>query len=147
MLESWKKMVIPFMDCGFTYPSDKVVAFSGVAEKFGSKSNDVYLAGLWKNWIFIEQLLWYVNEQTRINVKIQANGLPCARPLMYRAPSWSWLSINGRINFDLTSQPSLIEILEANVILADNKNPTGEVRHGVLSICASLEYAKLPRRS
>ncbi len=135
VLESWKKIVVPFMECVFTYPSDKVVAFSGIAEEFGSRSNDIYLAGLWKNCFFIEQLLWYVN------VRKQGNDQPSARPLVYRAPSWSWLSIDGRINFNITFQPSLIEILEANVILADNDNPTGEVRHGVVSLCALLKYA------
>ena len=136
VLESWKKIVLAFMACGFTYPSDKVVAFSGIAEEFGSRSNDTYLAGLWKNCFFNEQLLWYVN------AKKQVNGQPCARPLIYQAPSWSWLSIDGRINFNITFQPSLIEVLEANVILADNNKPTGEVRHGVVSLCALLKYAK-----
>ena len=136
VLESWKKIVLAFMACGFTYPSDKVVAFSGIAEEFGSRSDDIYLAGLWKTCFFNEQLLWYVN------AKKQVNGQPCARPLIYRAPSWSWLSIDGRINFNITFQPSLIEVLEANVILADNNNPTGEVRHGVVSLCALLKYAK-----
>ncbi len=135
LLESWKKIVVAFMACDFTYPSDKVVAFSGIAEEFGSRSNDIYLAGLWKNCFFTEQLLWYVND------KKQVNGQLSARPLMYRAPSWSWLSIDARINFDIMFQPTLVEILEVNVKLADNNNPTGEVRHGVVSLYAHLKCA------
>jgi hypothetical protein len=60
------------------------------------------------------------------------------RPTQYRAPSWSWTSVEGRITPDSYGYGiSLIEILRAQVELA-SENPFGSVKSGYLIVQGSL---------
>ena len=140
-LKSWQKIVHAYMQCDLTYASDKMIALSGIAEEFRSIRDDVYLAGLWKDCFFIEQLLWSVRYGNK-----QVNGQPSMRPSVYRAPSWSWLSIDANIEFVLNFEPSFIDIVEASVRLVNDNSPTGQVEQGALSICGQLERASFKKK-
>ena len=133
LLKSWQEIIGTYMDCDLTYASDKVIALSGVAEKFQSINNEIYLAGLWKNSLLVEQLLWRVDLNGQ-----QVSGQPSTRPSIYRAPSWSWLSIDAKISCPVILESSFIDILGANVQLLDDSNPTGQIKHGTLSVCGHL---------
>ncbi|KAL8724379.1 MAG: hypothetical protein Q9181_006855 [Wetmoreana brouardii] len=135
-LKSWQKIVKAYMDCALTYADDKMIALSGVADEFRSINNDIYLAGLFENVFLTEQLLWYV-------VGKQINGQPSTRPPVYRAPSWSWLSLDAGITWPLSFGSLLIEILHVDLGLADEHNPTGQVKYGVLSIRGQLNRISL----
>ena len=136
-LKSWQKIIHAYTECDLTYASDKMIALSGVADESRSMSNGMYLAGLWKNRFFTEQLLWIAKHNNK-----QVNG----RPSIYRAPSWSWLSIDGEVSLPLIFEPSLIEILDASVDLVDEINPTGPVKGGTISIRGHLKRAKLQKK-
>jgi hypothetical protein len=87
-----------------------------------------YLAGLWKNHI-VNQLLWMTYK-----------NLNKGYPKKYRAPSWSWASVNGKIAFrdilEADEQTILAEVLEAHVVTREEK--AGEVTDGWLSIKGKL---------
>lgn len=89
--KEWSKIIAAYSACDLTYAGDKVIALSGVAQDFQMSNNDIYLAGLWRRCL-AEQLLWIVGSNSR-----QINGQPSVRPSIYRAPSWSWLPIDGII--------------------------------------------------
>ena len=59
--------------------SDKLLAFSGMAQRYESMLNDTYIAGLWRSRL-VEDLHW-------------ALDYPVTTVAHYRAPSWSWMSI------------------------------------------------------
>lgn len=90
----WNEMIDKFTNCRLTQKSDKLIALSGLAKDLSLQSIldseyehlGVYLAGLWRSKL-CEQLLW----KTSMN-------LSTARSPDYRAPSWSWASINGPVN-------------------------------------------------
>ena len=126
--KSWHKIIHAYMECNLTYASNKMIALSGVADEFRSTSNGMYLAGLWKNCFFTEQLLWIAKHNNK-----QVNGRPSAKPSIYRAPSWSWLSVDAEVSLPLIFEPSFIEILDASVDLVDEFNPTGPVKGGTIS--------------
>ncbi|KAE9378992.1 hypothetical protein N431DRAFT_525909 [Stipitochalara longipes BDJ] len=67
---------------------DKLPALSGLAAEFGRPLDDEYLAGLWKSTLPYS-LLWY-----------QVSERPTSPSSTYRAPLWSWASIDGRIRFE-----------------------------------------------
>lgn len=71
-------------------PSDKLPALADVAERFSHTmpEDTMYLAGFWspRSWL-VEHLAWRVTKN--------AAGM---RPPEWRAPTWSWLSIDGRIS-------------------------------------------------
>ena len=68
-----------------TVASDKLVALSGMAQEFSTLIGGRYLAGIWETEI-CRQLGWAIMDSV------------ATRPSTYRAPSWSWASIDGKVN-------------------------------------------------
>ena len=88
----WQAHVNMYSKCGLTKPDkDKLIAISGIARKIGTP--DDYAAGLWKS-IMTQQLGW-------------SSGNNCRRPTSWRAPSWSWASIDGPISSDAPLDPEI----------------------------------------
>ncbi|KAI1095294.1 HET-domain-containing protein [Rostrohypoxylon terebratum] len=91
IFSSWSAAMTVYSSTRLTEPSDKLVAVSGLAKdirrSLQSRGFDKhrYLAGLWEH-VLVETLAWYV----RI-------GVPASRTTKYRAPSWSWASLDGQI--------------------------------------------------
>ncbi|KAI1073727.1 HET-domain-containing protein [Whalleya microplaca] len=87
----WSDVVEAYCQCNLTFSSDKLVALSGLAKRMGDRLShlgpgcDTYLAGLWKHTM-PRSLLW--------QPKTQGHRVPA-----YRAPSWSWASLDGEISF------------------------------------------------
>lgn len=88
----WAKVLTQYNNTALTIPGDKLVALSGVARKFGEVHGSKYLAGLWEHTL-LNDLMWY---------KTGNSG----RPQVYRAPTWSWASVN-------TFQPGPYEPIRA----------------------------------
>lgn len=70
-----------------TKPEDRLPAFSGLASWFELQLNDTYQAGLFTNDL-LRGLLWETRDR-----------LTAKYPATYRAPSWSWASIEAPMNF------------------------------------------------
>jgi hypothetical protein len=64
-----------------TRSTDKLVAIRGLANTIAAPTKYQYLAGLW-NIQLPFQLIWKIFD-------------PAPRPPTYRAPSWSWVSVDG----------------------------------------------------
>ncbi|TGO13153.1 hypothetical protein BTUL_0076g00530 [Botrytis tulipae] len=84
-MDYWRKSVEFYSRRNFTHDSNKLRAISGCAQWIKSKTGDNYLAGLWASDLRT-QIFWYAEA-------------PSSRQALYRAPSWSWASVNGRIKF------------------------------------------------
>lgn len=85
--DQWRLEVKVYSSKWLTVESDRLPAFSGMAQRFSELGADTpYLAGIWlaDAW---RQLCWTVI------------GGPLRRPDKYRAPSFSWASIEGRVEF------------------------------------------------
>lgn len=92
----WDMVVTNFSRRALTFESDKLVSFSAAASYFDTLFRArwplvQYAAGLWFSKespsSFIRQLLWW-----------SENPSTAGRPESFRAPTWSWASINGEIN-------------------------------------------------
>ncbi|MDI1487504.1 MAG: hypothetical protein OHK93_006774 [Ramalina farinacea] len=140
-LRSWQKISTKYMNCALTFASDKMIALSGVADEFRSVCNKPYVAGLFDNGFLIEQLMW---QRTGGQ---QMSGQPATRSSVYRAPSWSWLSLDARISCPVMFESSQIEILQVKIDLINERNPTGPVRQGILSIRGQLKLIYLQATS
>jgi hypothetical protein len=89
----WDDLVQVYSSCSLTYPGDKLIALSGVARRAHElvpNTYDVYLAGIWKSNI-LNNLLWHL-------ARLEHPPRKLYRGTEYRAPSWSWASVDGRIN-------------------------------------------------
>ncbi|KUJ13812.1 uncharacterized protein LY89DRAFT_736809 [Mollisia scopiformis] len=82
----WKLIVEHYSRAKLTYPSDKLVAISGLAQKFAEGVKESYYGGIWGGKHLLESLLWVCQKNNQVY-----------RPLEYRAPSWSWASIDSEI--------------------------------------------------
>ncbi|PSN70567.1 HET-domain-containing protein, partial [Corynespora cassiicola Philippines] len=77
---SWYNLVEDYSNCRLTIQDDKLPALSGVASRFCAITKDQYLAGHWRIDL-AGSLFW--------------EGLRAFRVKSYRAPTWSWASIDG----------------------------------------------------
>jgi hypothetical protein len=81
----WSTLIGEYCKMSLTKESDKLPALSGLAHEYQKSWNDQYLAGLWRNQLWRE-LQWYVVPGERTSPR---------RPAEYRAPTWSWASVEG----------------------------------------------------
>ena len=83
---TWRSFVTKYSETKLTFEKDKLPALSGLVRVLQHRNKDQYLAGLWKNAIY-DELLW-INKDVRMR-----------RPSKYRAPSWSWAAIDGKVGW------------------------------------------------
>jgi len=100
----WRNLVEKYSRCDLTYPSDKLLAIAGVAKLFQGVTNDKYVAGIWSSHV-LTMMDWRVYDP---------------RPRQsseYRAPSWSWASVDGPVRMHGPSfgDESLVVLLNAEV--------------------------------
>lgn len=130
----WQNVVMLYMNCGITKPEDKLVAISGVAKHIFHMVKDDYIVGHWRSKIPVS-LLWSVEHCT------QGNGADSFRPSSYRAPSWSWASVEGRVLFHAqydTESKHLIEVLEVKASAAIPGDSFGQCTEAVLRLKGRL---------
>ncbi|KAJ4339842.1 hypothetical protein N0V95_007679 [Ascochyta clinopodiicola] len=133
-LELWRRIVEVYTKTAITNPEDKLIALSGMAklmaEKMGSKDFPAeYAAGLWKRYL-ASQLLWQVEPVWREVDEVFDNV--STSPTTYRAPSWSWASVDAQgghgITYgDITDQDLYIDVETVSVIPRTQSNPFGIV--------------------
>jgi len=87
---AWADLVDHYTSCALTQDEDKIPAIGGLARIFASNSHGGfgrYIAGLWEGML-LPGLLWRVENAELVR-----------RPLTYVAPSWSWASLVGRVDW------------------------------------------------
>lgn len=129
----WYDMVKDYTRREFTKCDDKLPALSGLAANFSRRTGDSYVAGLWANHMPYGLLWSAAHNPTAKNL---------SSPKEYRAPTWSWASLDGHISFkgpDFFNDP---------VVKAENLNfqttpagsdPHGKVVSGSLTMTARLK--------
>jgi hypothetical protein len=136
----WNEIVCHYTSCKLTRSEDKLVAISAIARIFQRLLDDQYLAGLWKRRLG-SQLLWRLRLTYSDRVEAaKLSSQPLTRHSRYRAPSWSWASVDGEIRF--SSMPAdrrecLVKVHETQVT-AINEDPMGQVVGGFLRISGGL---------
>lgn len=115
----WSKIVEAYMECKLSIHEDKLVAISGIAQKVFEVTNERYLAGLWDNDMLPQSLLWYVLNRRQVDSTLSVRS---ASEGHYRAPSWSWASLEAKVvwNWPVKCDEILIKILRTKI-----EQPTG----------------------
>jgi hypothetical protein len=86
----WEHIVRDYTCRSLTCGSDKLPALSGLAQVYHQATQHDYIAGLWIQTL-IPGLLW------RLKHLLFGKKVKTARSSIYRAPSWSWASMDGNI--------------------------------------------------
>ncbi|KAF4946976.1 hypothetical protein FSARC_14070 [Fusarium sarcochroum] len=138
MRRVWREVLQMYTNRRLTYSSDLLPALSGIASQYLNKvgSGDTYCAGLWKS-SFMQDLCWTANHEA---VPLEAGD---------KAPSWSWASICGSVDYEYTDlgeqKTGLVDVA------CDQKgtNLFGEVKRGhavlegpVFTCLLTVEYGK-----
>ncbi|KAJ0340414.1 hypothetical protein COL922a_003436 [Colletotrichum nupharicola] len=123
LTRNWHELLWEYGPRELTNPLDKLPGFSGIAKSLSKGFKDEYLAGLWRGSL-IECLCW--------------QALRCKPIEQYRAPSWSWASVDGIPATGLLGvTEEVATILEAKVKI-DGDNPFGRVKDGWIKLEALL---------
>ena len=150
--DDWVDIICEYSSRGVTNASDKLPALSSIAAYFAKRTNDVYLAGLWRSKL-LHELCW---EPSRNEFLVGgAAHIQLNRPKAYRAPSWSFMSVEGKVFFqeekNLNFQPKRnllpFEVLEYNVTLASVKAPFGKVESASLKVRGYMAKTRIPATS
>jgi hypothetical protein len=147
----WEQVVNNYTSRQLTNAADKLPALSGLAQQRKQVRGGVYLAGLWQDSL-LHDLCWH---DAFVNSVPEEGGLG-RRPAHYRAPSWSWASLDtdssccwwwvgvyGRhpISPGREPEPACV-ILDASCELATT-DPTGAVKSGYLDLEVALISAQI----
>ncbi|KAH6637575.1 heterokaryon incompatibility protein-domain-containing protein [Boeremia exigua] len=120
----WQRLIHTYSYTSLTFPGDKLVAISGIAKMIRSHVLDEYVAGMWRKDLN-RQLLWEASENV-------------SRSPVYRAPSWSWASIDGRIFYaDVHVRTPYIEVVDIHIEYATG-DETGQINGGWLDLKGAL---------
>ena len=123
---SWQAMVESYTTCTLTEEQDKLIAIQGLVNIYKAFEDDDYLAGLWRKRL-PSALMWTTRNG------LQANGEPTYRPQTYRAPSWSWASVEGLIHTFPEARPEEDRWIELCQVLYAETTPLGEGTTGQVS--------------
>jgi hypothetical protein len=97
MHEFWRLTVASYTRCNLTKATDKLMGIASIASKMqkdfrirSSNANqsykeEPYYVGIWQRG-FVQQLAWKVTQWR-----------PAVEPRVYRAPSWTWASVDGAV--------------------------------------------------
>ncbi|KAI0127829.1 heterokaryon incompatibility protein-domain-containing protein [Xylariales sp. AK1849] len=99
----WVETVSQYSGCALTNEKDKLIAISGISKWLQNKTKDEYLAGLWRKDIE-HLLLWFVEGIGKL-------------PETYRAPSWSWASVDGHIKWPFWGGVSLNNLIPVSHVV------------------------------
>jgi hypothetical protein len=143
----WYALVDDYSRRSFTEESDRLPALSGLAREVQRQKRWRYLAGMWEQDLNVA-LRWQLN---RHQMKTHH------RPKTFRAPSWSWASIEGHLkHWDPEVLPSNPEnprhfpgepkILSVNVETAAG-DPFGQLLGGVLRLRGLVKQATVEQKA
>ncbi|KAF8847169.1 HET-domain-containing protein [Acephala macrosclerotiorum] len=134
----WHDLIESYSIRELTFESDKLPAVSGVAKQIQGRASSAYLAGLWKENLPME-LCWSVDY-------VSTNSSPILQSETYIAPSWSWASVNGALNFvslDETAPfTSLVTVLDVDISVS-SLNKYGEVQNGYIMLKGMVSKVRI----
>ncbi|KAK8235133.1 heterokaryon incompatibility protein-domain-containing protein [Phyllosticta capitalensis] len=106
------KVVSTYSILKVTNPKDRLVALSGIAQKFQLvRPGSEYLAGLWSDSL-IDDLAW---------IRDSDSQSPSTSERPFNLPTWSWASVPGAFNYEQSlKREHIAEVVEANCVYAKN---------------------------
>ncbi|KAF2643374.1 hypothetical protein P280DRAFT_488422 [Massarina eburnea CBS 473.64] len=149
-LEHWRRIVEVYTRTTITKPEDKLIALSGMASwmarKIGKPEEPAqYVAGLWRVHL-ASQLLWRSETLFRENKSTFEHWTTA--PEEYRAPSFSWASIDtenghGITYAEITDRDLLIEVEDVEIKPKSDTNEYGMILSGHITLLGKLRKAEL----
>jgi len=129
--DSWNNIVETYSQLALTVESDKLSAISGIAKAVQQHTGSFYAAGLWSSHL-PRGLGWGKHQSAQ------------KRPSQWRAPTWSWASVDGPVGFveaDWHESENLADVIDVKCERL-SKDTTGQLKSGYLTLlCTPIIYA------
>ncbi|KAF2013651.1 HET-domain-containing protein [Aaosphaeria arxii CBS 175.79] len=115
----WRTAIVQnYTSLHLTRNTDRLPALSGLAKTILRKTQDAYLAGLWRSDL-LNGLLWKAN-----------NVGPMFEPSTYIAPSWSWASVRSSVAYNWFDPTVSLMHLNSCSVQPATLDPLGIVKSG-----------------
>jgi hypothetical protein len=141
----WYNIVEHYTRRKLTVSSDKLPAISGVARAFSTYVKDEYAAGIWRGDM-LRGLLWASTDFEGDFRPSDPYEGPLTTSTTYRAPSWSWASVDGVIRFLKPSEYDTSKTYlrhPENFVSPASTDPFGQVSRGSnMEVCAWIRPRK-----
>ena len=137
----WTEIIEEYSALSLSREEDKLVAIGGLARKaykVTSESLGRYFAGIWEKVLPL-QLGW-------LTLPYFPDVFLSPRTTIYKAPSWSWASLNCRImyrRYEKISEERMFELLDVHLEYALDEY--GPLKNGWLRLRGSLLPVRLSR--
>ncbi|KAF2099169.1 HET-domain-containing protein [Rhizodiscina lignyota] len=131
----WADIVHEVTSRHLTVGQDKLPSISAIATELAFYAKDMYLAGIWKSNL-IPSLLWCQGSRW----SLYKASVPLGRPAQYRAPSWSWASVDGPVDFHNSTMQhdTRAEVQSVEIVPVSNKAPLCAIKSGFLELYAPV---------
>lgn len=122
--KSWYNLLNDYTKRELGLDNDRLPAIGGIAAEISRLLGVRYAAGLWENNL-LHDMMWYADTREWLT-----------RPETWRAPSWSWASVNCPISYGNITDDAcpLARVLGCNVVPAPENSAFGMVAGGTLEI-------------
>lgn len=120
--EVWQLIVRDYSRRNLNCYEDRLHGMAGIAKELKTVWDDEYLAAMWRK-VLIYQLGWYLKNP----------GKNLSDP--YRAPSWSWASLEGEVSYIDIEEPDAL-VIGAIVKLKFKVALMGKVENGRMTLLA-----------
>jgi len=122
-ISQWNYIVADYTTRRLTRGSDKLVALSGLAENASELLQCPYLAGIWQKDLHVG-LSWHVTRSNGYmssgNHLLTSDTQTPSRSTSYRAPSWSWASMDGPVVFLLETDTGTAHLVASSLEYQDS---------------------------
>jgi hypothetical protein len=124
LYKTWRFVVEDYTKRKLSLDSDRLLAVGGIAREISHMTGIEYMAGLWKNNV-LHDLMWHARAREWLT-----------RPVAWRAPSWSWASVDCPILYNAITQDAtpLAQVLSCNVTPATGNSVFEQVTSGTVEI-------------
>ena len=149
LYREWYRMIGEYTTRSLTYSGDKLPALSGLARNVAQHTGDRYAAGLWEEDFGFGVLWKGVGKRCVYDEFDLYYGPKYKKPRQWRAPSWSWASLDGETQYPDSSGGGKYE--DAEPMLQDIKlhvqtsdvNKFGRVISGGVTLTGLLKEVKI----
>jgi hypothetical protein len=130
----WADVVEEYTRTSLTNPTDKLIAISGIAKSFANATGQTYVAGMWRESLGYA-LLWKQPDCAAYNV----DGTLFPQPTTWRAPSWSWASVEGPVECMGMYRDHLLISVQDVVLTHATEDKMGLLTGGWLDLRGALK--------
>ncbi|KAN0090087.1 HET domain containing protein [Hyaloscypha variabilis] len=122
LFKFWREQILkPYTMTILTVKEDRLAAISGVIESIGKSTGWESVYGLWMPFL-VEELLWhkFVFVPWRGDWRHQNDKDKLGQSRLRIAPTWSWVSLDIKIDFDSSSGKAPIRLFTTQVTVVSN---------------------------